>query len=175
MGWFCGKVSYFCAIVIKHVFMRKLLFTLFAAILSAPMLSQTTLTIHQKNGQQFSFGFDDQPVITYTDNELVLKTTNTEVQYPLESLLKITFNDSETAVKPVLKEGKIPALELDSYSVYISGAKAGVEVTVYGADGKSVNSSKTNQDGSVSFSISDLPDGVYVIKSENNSIKVLKK
>ena len=155
--------------------MRKMLFTLFAAILSVPMFSQTTLTIHQKDGQQFSFGFDDQPTITYTDNVLVLKTTNTEVQYPLESLLKITFNDAETAVKPVLKAGKTPALVLDSYAVYISGAKAGVEVTVYGADGKSVNSCKTNQDGNVSFSIADLTDGVYVIKSENLSIKVLKK
>lgn len=155
--------------------MRKLLFTLFAAVLSVPMFSQNTLTIHQKDGQQFSFGFDDKPVITYTDNDLVLKTTKTEVQYPLESLLKLTFNDSETAVKPVLKDGKNPALVLDSYAVNISGAKAGVEVTVFSADGKSVNSYKASPDGNVSFSIADLTEGVYIIKSENLSIKVLKK
>lgn len=155
--------------------MRKLLFVLFAALFSVPMFSQNTLTIHQKSGVQISFGFDDKPVITYTDNDLVLKTTKTVVQYPLESLLKLTFNDAETAVKPVLKEGKKPALVLDSYAVNISGAKSGVEVTVFSADGKSVNSYKTSPDGNVSFSIADLTEGVYIIKSENLSVKILKK
>lgn len=154
--------------------MRKLLFVLFAALFSVPMFSQNTLTIHQKSGGQISFGFDDKPVITYTDNYIVLKTTKTNVQYPLESLLKITFNETETAVKPVV-DAKAPILSLDSYAVNIAGAKAGVKVTVYSADGKSVNSYKTSPDGDVSFSIADLTEGVYIIKSENLSIKVIKK
>lgn len=155
--------------------MRKLLFVLFAALFSVPMFSQNTLTIHQKSGVQISFGFDDKPVITYTDNDIVLKTTKTNVQYPLESLLKITFNETETAVKPVVSGAKAPILSLDSYAVNIAGAKAGVKVTVYSSDGKSVNSYKTSPDGNVSFSIADLTEGVYIIKSENLSIKVIKK
>jgi hypothetical protein len=155
--------------------MRKLLFVLFAALFSVPMFSQNTLTIHQKSGVQISFGFDDKPVITYTDNYIVLKTTKTNVQYPLESLLKITFNETETAVKPVVSDAKAPILSLDSYAVNIAGAKAGVKVTVYSADGKSVNSYKTSPDGDVSFSIANLTEGVYIIKSENLSIKVIKK
>ena len=71
--------------------MRRLSVLLCTVLLSVPLFSQNTLTIHQKDGQQFSFGFEDKPVITYTDTDLVLKTTKTEVQYPLASVAKFTF------------------------------------------------------------------------------------
>lgn len=154
----------------------KRIFLLFsAAMLMSSVFAQNTLTIHQKDGQQFSFGFADKPVITYTDTDLVLKTTKTEVQYPLASLAKFTFTDSETAVAPI-NEGKSDAkLELDNYMVRITGAKAGITVTVIGPDGKTVGNYKTDSEGSVTFSIADLPQGLYIINSENLTCKILKK
>ena len=111
--------------------MRKLLFILTMLFAAVPMIvsAQNTITIHQKDGKQFSFGFDDKPVITYTDTDMVLKTTKTEVQYPLSSLAKFTFTDLEDAVISI-KDDKAAKLELDNYMVSITGAKAGVTVTV---------------------------------------------
>ena len=154
--------------------MKRLFIILFTMVLSVPSFSQNTLTIHQKDGQQFSFGFEDKPVITYTDNDLVLKTTKTEVQYPLSSLAKFTFTDLEDAVISI-KDDKAAQMELDNYVVSITGAKSGVTVSVVGSDGKTLNSYKTDTDGSVTFSIAELPEGVYIIKSENLTCKILKK
>ena len=154
--------------------MKRLFIILFTMVLSVPSFSQNTLTIHQKDGQQFSFGFEDKPVITYTDNDLVLKTTKTEVQYPLSSLAKFTFTDLEDAVISI-KDDKAAQMVLDNYVVSITGAKSGVTVSVIGSDGKTLNSYKTDTDGSVTFSIAELPEGVYIIKSENLTCKILKK
>ena len=154
--------------------MKRLLFMLGALLLVVPVLGQNTLTIHQKDGQQFSFGFDDKPVITYTDTDMVLKTTKTEVQYPLSSLAKFTFTDLEDAVISI-KDDKTAKLELDNYMVSITGAKAGVTVTVICSDGKTIGTYKTDRDGSVTFSIADLPQGLYIINSENLTCKILKK
>lgn len=104
--------------------MKRLSVILCTVLLSVPLFSQNTLTIHQKDGQQFSFGFDDKPVITYTDTDLVLKTTKTEVQYPLASVAKFTFTDVEDAVIPIKQDGNAAQLELDGYVVSITGAKA---------------------------------------------------
>ncbi|MBO4498705.1 MAG: hypothetical protein J5732_00430, partial [Bacteroidaceae bacterium] len=65
--------------------MKRLIFLSGILLLSLPLLAQNTLTIHQKDGQQFSFGFSEKPVITYTENEMVLTTTRTTVKYPLSS------------------------------------------------------------------------------------------
>lgn len=155
--------------------MRRLYLLLLAAVAAAPLFSQNTLTIHQKDGQQFNFGFDDKPVITYTDTDLVLKTSKTEVQYPLATLSKFTLTDVEDAVISIKQDGNKAQLELDSYTVSITGAKAGVTVSVIGPDGKTVGTYKTDSDGSVTFSIADLPQGLYIINSENLTCKIQKK
>ena len=147
----------------------------YAAMLMSSVFAQNTLTIHQKDGQQFSFGFEDKPVITYTDTDLVLKTANTDVQFPLAALAKLTFIDVEDAVIPIKQDGNAAQLELDNYTVSINGAKAGITVTVIGSDSKTVGTYKTDSNGSITFSIADLPQGLYIINSENLTCKVLKK
>ena len=144
-------------------------------LLSVPLFGQNAITIHQKDGQQFSFGFDDKPVITYTDTDLVLKTTKTEVQYPLASVAKFTFTDVEDAVIPIKQDSNAAQLELDGYLVSITGAKADITVKVIAPDGKTLGTYKTDSDGSVTFSIADLPIGLYIINSENLTCKILKK
>ena len=155
--------------------MKRLSIIFCTVLLSVPLFSPNTLTIHQKDGQQFSFGFDDKPVITYTDTDLVLKTTETEVQYPLASVAKFTFTDVEDAVILIKQDGNAAQLELDGYVVSITGAKADITVKVIGPDGKTLGTYKTGSDGSVTFSIADLPQGLYIINSENLTCKILKK
>ena len=146
---------------------------MFTSIVSVSAFSQNTLTVFQKDGQEFSFGFDEKPVITYTDNDMIIKTTNTEVQYQLLNLQKVAFTDGPTAVNSI--DADKSKIVLESYSVKIAGAEAGVEVTMSGVDGKTAGSYKTDSDGCVTFSIAELPEGIYLIKSENMSFKILKK
>lgn len=155
--------------------MKRILALLCTVLMAVSAFAQNTLTIHQKDGQQFSFGFEDKPVITYTDTDLVLKTTKTEVMYPLASLSKFTLTDVEDAVISIKQDGNTAKLELDSYMVSITGAKAGIAVTLIGPDGKTLGTYKTDSDGSVTISIADLPQGLYIISSENLTCKIQKK
>ena len=154
---------------------RFLLSLVFVTSFSVFVSAQNTITIHQKDGQKVSFGFAEKPVITYTDNDLVVTTTQTELQYPLTSVSKLTFSDEETAVVTISDEKQIPVLTLDNYVVDISGAKADASVKVYASDGKMMINVKTDAEGFVSFSIAELPEGIYIIKSEGITCKILKK
>ena len=155
--------------------MKRTLLLLCVAFLIFPAMAQNTLTIYQKDGQQFSFGFAEKPVITYTDNDLVLKTSKTEVSYPLSTISKFTFSDSETHVSDVVTDIKTPALSLEDYMVNITGAESDVTVSVIGSDGKIICSYKTDTEGCVTFSIAELAEGVYIIKSEKLTCKILKR
>ena len=155
--------------------MKQLVSLLGAVLMSIPLMGQNTLTIQQKDGRQFNYGFEDKPVITYTDSALVLKTAKTELSFPLSALDKLSFTDIETVVAPVKESKSDGQLTLENYEVSISGAEPGAEVSVVGADGKKLASYKTDASGCVSFSIAQLPQGIYVIKSESLTCKILKK
>lgn len=155
--------------------MKRLLSIIIIAFLAIPIFAQNTLTIHQKDGQQFSYGFEEKPVVTFTDNDLIIKSSKTEVQYEMAKVAKFTFDDVEDAVIGIKANDTKSSLSLDEYTVCISGAKADVEVRLIASDGKQIQTYKTNQDGSISFSIAELPEGTYIISTESLTVKILKK
>ena len=155
--------------------MKRLYLFLLAAVAAAPLFSQNTLTIHQKDGQQFSFGFEDKPVVSFTDTDLIVKSTKTELTYALSSVSKFTFDDIEDAVISIKPDAKKACITLDEYTVSITGAKADIPVYLIVSDGKLLQTYKTDQDGTVTFSIAELPQGAYIINSESLFCKILKK
>jgi len=53
--------------------MKRLLLCFLVALLVCPVFSQNTLTIHQKDGQQFSFGLEDQGLYIINTENLTCK------------------------------------------------------------------------------------------------------
>lgn len=143
--------------------------------MAIPMMAQNTLTIHQKDGQQFSFGFEEKPVVSFTDNALAIKSTKVEVQYELAKVAKFTFDDVADVVNAIKADDVNASITLGEYSVSITGAKADATVHLIASDGKQLQTYRTDQDGSLSFSIADLPQGTYIIASESLTCKILKK
>lgn len=137
--------------------------------------AQNTLTVHQKDGQKLSFGFDEKPVVTFTDNELVVTSSGTEVRYPLSAVDKFTFNDKTTASEQIKEDVKKASITLDEYIVLLTGALPDISVSLVASDGKVLQSFRTDSDGSLQFSIADIPEGIYIISSNNINIKILKR
>lgn len=156
--------------------MRKFVYSLTLLLVTSLLTvsAQNTLTIHQKDGSKFGYGFSEKPVITYTETDLVLKTAKTVVEYPLSAILKFTFIDSETAVSEIQSETKSPILQLDNYTVYISGAEASQLVSLIDINGKVLSTYKTDANGSISFSITELPEGIYIVKTKSLTCKISK-
>ncbi|MBO7589474.1 MAG: hypothetical protein J6T18_08640 [Bacteroidaceae bacterium] len=142
---------------------------------SLTAFGQNTLTVHQKNGEQFSFGFEDKPVVTFTETELVVKSTKTELRYELAKVSRFTFDSKESAVEGIKEDSTKASITLDEYTVNITGAKAGDTVRLIASDGRQLHSCKTDEAGSVTFSIAELPEGTYIISSESLTVKILKK
>ena len=167
----------FMVCVYKMLRMKKLfcLVFLLLCVLMAHISAQNTLTIHQKDGRLFSYGFLEKPIITYTETDLVLTTAHIVVEYPLSAISKFTFTETETSVSGVETDVVTPILELKDNTVHISGAKPLQTVTVIGADGKIISTFKTDASGSVTFSIASLPKGIYIVKSESLTCKISKR
>jgi hypothetical protein len=148
--------------------MRRNPFVLLAlGLLPLGLYAQNTLTVHQKDGEHFSLGFEEKPVVTFTDTELVFKSTKTELRYALAVVAKFTFDDVEDAVIGIKSDATKASIT--------TGAKADVTVSLIASDGKQLQTYRAGQDGSLTFSIADLPQGTYIIISESLTCKILKK
>lgn len=156
--------------------MRKFVYSLTLLLVTSllTMSAQNTLTIHQKDGSKFGYGFSEKPVITYTETDLILTTNSTVVEYPLSAIAKFTFTENETSVSDIRSEIKTPTLQLDNNTVQISGAEPLQAVSLIDTDGKIISAYKTDANGSVSFSITELPKGIYIIKTKSLTCKISK-
>ena len=157
------------------IFMRRLLFSLFCVFITLPLIAQNTLTVHQKDGQEFSFGFEEKPLVTFTETELVVKTSKVELRYELSKFSKFTFDEKEVDDAVNLITENKASITLDEYTVCITGAKADIVVHLIASSGQTLKTYKTDSDGSVTFSISELPEGTYIIASESLTCKIIKK
>ena len=160
--------------------MKKILIAFVALMMMAPVAlysQNNAMTAHFKNGQVVDFLFTLEPVVTFTDTEVVLTYKGLKFNYPLAELTKFTFSkkDLPTEVEEIVEEVRNVTYFIDGYTINISGAKAETALRVYASDGRMLEAYKTDKEGSLSFSIEDLPDGTYVINSEEITFKILKK
>ncbi|MBO7202011.1 MAG: hypothetical protein J6V30_00525 [Paludibacteraceae bacterium] len=137
--------------------------------------AQNAVTIHQKTGETISYVFSKKPVITYTEKELELKTTDAELKILLKDVAKFTFTDEQESVSAIQIVEKQSQLQLKENTVCISGAKPFQKVWLIGIDGRVFASYKTDFQGSVLFSISGFNEGVYIVKTESLTCKIFKR
>lgn len=136
---------------------KKLLLTFLWLFLGiASCFAQNTLNVHQKDGAMVSYGFSEKPVVTYTATGVHLTTTKVEVDYPFANLEKFTFSEEANSIDIVKTE------------------KTNDDVRIYNINGMLLKTIKQN-DGTSSYSTSDLPKGTYIIKNGKTTYKIIKK
>lgn len=151
--------------------MRKLLITmLLAGSLGAG--AQNAITIHQRDGQVASFAFSEKPVVTYADNQLVITTTKTSVQYPLYMLQKIGFQLTDaTAIEQVKSEAKF---RFTDGTLYICGGTPGSQVYIYNMSGMTEGQYRIDDAGNAVIALQRLSKGHYIVKTSRFTFKITK-
>lgn len=123
---------------------------------AAACFAQNTLNVHQKDGTVVKYGFSEKPTVTYTDTGIHLTTTKVEVDYPFANLDMFTFSDEASAIDVLKTE------------------MANDDVRIYNTNGVLLKTVKQS-DGAVSFSTSELPKGIYIIKNGKTTYKITKR
>ena len=113
--------------------------------------------IEQKDGSKVSYVFSQHPTINYRNEILVMTTDAVVVEYPLNELARLTFD--ETIVDAV------------EAPLTITSSMKGNEQRIYTLDGKLVCKEPSGK----RLSTLALKSGVYVVKSENKSYKIIIK
>lgn len=150
----------------------RILYTFLLLAISMLAHAQNTIAIYQKDGKVAKFAFTEKPVITYADNNLVLTTSQTSVQYPIYLLQKIDF---DTVVTTGVKEVKIDTqFGFQGGVLYISGGEPNSAVYIYNLKGVMEGQYRLDDTGSATIPMYHLKKDIYVVKTTRFSFKISK-
>ena len=119
------------------------------------------LIVQLKNGSQTAFFLKDKPQVKFDGTNLKVTSTVGDTSFALSDVLRFTYAKKDpTGIGDVL---------------VISQLKANGDVSVYALDGKLLRQLKASHAGTYRLNLSELPAGLYLVKADNVTYKIVKR
>lgn len=155
---------------LKNKFLAFLLLS--AAAVSATAETQPALVVEMRSGENVAFCFEECPKIRFVDDSLVVNTNLYQFSYAASAVQRYVFGTADpSAINAPTAGGDI----INGDQLTLNLGKAGATASVYAADGRVALSATAGNDGTVNLSLASLPTGVYLVKSDSFSTKILKR
>ena len=161
------------SIVLLALFMT---FTVFAiSNQGEPVTHQ--LIVWLKDGSKMTYDFASKPVVSMADDLFVCGSTNLDFLL-FDSVQKFTVREVTESSSATTIEGKkepLPRVTESSDGILLSGCTPDSELSVYSYNGILVSKDKVHADGTLCISMEGWSAGVYIVKSSNINLKILRK
>lgn len=158
----------------KKYFYLLLTIFVFSIKVNANTGGINALLLQGPSDYKLSILLDEQPIITFSDNDLVVTTHMGVISIPSASVTKYTYyyEDDETRINNASKYGS--ALSFDGKHLGMKNLPPSTGVQVYNTDGILVSSATTDSRGNVSLSVPEKKGAVYVVKTSTLTFKISK-
>ncbi|MDO4159177.1 MAG: T9SS type A sorting domain-containing protein [Prevotellaceae bacterium] len=153
--------------------MRNFLFLLSA--IPVHLFASGNLYLWNSDGEKRVFELSTKPTVTYTEENIVFKTTDTELLFPVSDCLRFSFNDDDelTGINDIVRPATVPRIFLGDRTLSVSTCEPNSTIDLYTIEGKIVMQGRTDSNGSWSSELTGLNAGVYVVKTKNISFKFI--
>jgi len=136
--------------------------------------------VNLQDGNKDVYYIGDDPVVTFDENHVYLKTKSVETTYNLADVVDYRFqNAEETSVEKLKIEEKNTRYSVeyvDNKTVIIRGVKQGKGVNVFSVNGQKEKADMSSSNNEVTISLENLNNGLHIINIGNEfSVKVIKK
>ncbi|MBR5973509.1 MAG: T9SS type A sorting domain-containing protein [Paludibacteraceae bacterium] len=131
------------------------------------------MTVEQKNGERISFLLKENPIITYSEGDLVVNG-NATTTYAISGVKNYHFTeDDETKVKDGLSN-QTPIISLDDKTINIINAPANAKLSLVNIKGVVVATTNTDSEGTGTITFPE-GKGIYVLSIGNHYFKIIRK
>jgi hypothetical protein len=132
------------------------------------------LVVETKDHVKTAYMLADKTQVRFAGANLRVVSSKADVTYQLSDILRFTY---ETRSTTGISELRTTQAEVDykDGQLVISGIKAGGSVNVYSLEGKLVKQLTAQRSGTYRFSLASLSKGVYIVKADNVTYKIMKR
>ena len=152
--------------------MKKFILSLTLVFASLAAWAEAGFYVEDSQGVLVGYVFMDQPVWTFEGDNLVISTVGGTVQYPMSDVAKVFFRD----VTPtgLLELDVDEMIRVIPDGVELTGFAANTVVTIHNLQGQQLGAYRTSQSGSLTISLADREQGIYLIHANKSTIKIKK-
>lgn len=129
------------------------------------------LEVYLYDGNVTTIRLCDNPEIKFAGDDLTFLGDNIDLTVPFTSVQGILYHENSTlSVMPIQQSESV--IRVLGKNVHISNLDSEASITVYSPNGMLLKQISAVSEDSTIISLSDLSDGVYIIKVNNQSLKV---
>lgn len=134
------------------------------------------IIVELSNGQKVEYRLVDYPKLIFDGKVIKLSADGVEIEYTPAELIKVTTGKVANVSSGI--EERISAqsdIKVEAGFVRLSGFVKGDAVAVSTVSGVQIAAYQIESNGSLVIPISSLPSGISIIKTNKQSIKIIKR
>ena len=133
------------------------------------------LIVWKTDGSKVFYELNDMPETTFENGNLVIRTQSASVEYPLTEVLKFTYDGlSKKGVSEARSVNKA-LVKREPNTVTLANLKEGSVVQLFNSDGTLLDTKTSNGMDNVVISVAPYPSGVYLVKYESQTLKLIRQ
>lgn len=156
----------------KHLLMLVLVLAGWIAV-PASAEEKEAMVVETTSGNNVVFFFDVKPEMTFSGENVEIKSTAESVLYPMKEVAQIKFENRPDGVENTLADKDI-SFRFER-NLTVEGLNPASSVTVYSLNGTLCLEGQADDNGQAVLSTETLTPGVYIVKANNISFKIVKK
>lgn len=160
--------------------MKRFLLILFInfALSISTLYAHNAVKVIESNGNETIFLLEKDPYyysmdVYMTSSGLEIYTTKTQVNYEIDESVRFEFLDLDSGIETL--EISDPIFNISHKFIECKNLKGNSLVYIYDLNGILIKNAKVDDTGSLKIDISEIPEGIFIIKSNNKSFKFFKK
>ena len=133
------------------------------------------VVVEKISGARTEYLLSTTPHISFSNNIVTITTTEISVELPVSDINKVYLSET-TGVETTIEATKATVkITISNDAITMSGLEANSNVFLYAVDGSQITKQKVLHDGSAIVPFSRQLHGIYILKSNNQSFKIIKK
>jgi hypothetical protein len=133
------------------------------------------LVVWKADGSKAFYELNDMPETTFEGGKLVIRTQSAMVEYPMSDVLRYTYDGVGTNGVSKARGLHGAMVKQEPNSVTIVNLKEGSQVQLFNSEGTLLDTKTSNGGEPVVISVASQPDGVYMVKYETQTLKLIKR
>lgn len=151
------------------IFMLGIIMGPTAAIAEA----KDALVLITNDGHKTTYALSDEPTISFSENNLVIKSGRYELSFPLSSVKDISYQTVGSLEQIDMTHE--PPFVVDDNILHFSGLGENTTVTIHSVDGRLIAKPKISSSGPYKIDLKEFIPGVYIVTVNNTSYKIIKE
>ena len=134
-----------------------------------------TLVLWHANGKTTEISLSKKPCVTFSADKILIKGAGINFEYPSNAIVKFTYKTED-----VVNDIDAPYNEFnffrDEEHIVFNGIKSTDEIALYKLNGSRIPVQLTYSDeNKVTLSLSSIPFGIYILKVNGKTTKIVKQ